>query len=348
MKMFFRAGAWGGMAAMLAGWSAVYGQGQPAPEPEVKGPRIQFLETSHDFGTVQPTDKLTYDFMVTNLGNAVLEITDVTSSCGCTTIGAWDRTVPARGTGKIPVRLDPTALWGATTKSIAVSCNDPTHRGETLQIHVNVLRDVEVAPQTAHFIQVEGEMTNQTRTVRILNNLAEPLTLQPPESTNPNFVPELRTVKEGKEYQLIITCLGKVAERAQGTITIPTSSRKAGVLNVSAYVMRQPAIAVTPASVSLPANLNEASPDSFVLLRNYSVSPLQVSDATVNAAGVTVQTVVADPGKFFNFRIMFPPKFRVPAGESLELTFKTSHPRYPVVRVPIVEQAAAPPAALSK
>jgi hypothetical protein len=346
MKMSLRISALAALAALFAGWPGVFGQ-TPA-ETKVDGPRIKFLETSYDFGRIQPTEKLTHDFIVTNLGNAVLRITDVTSSCGCTTLGAWDREVPPKGTGRIPVNFDPAALWGSTIKTVTVSCNDPTHPGDSLQIKATVWRDVEVEPQTTHFVQVEGEMTNQTRTVRILNNLDDPLTLEPPQSTNPNFVPELTTVKAGREFALKITCLGQLTDKPQGTITIPTSSRKMSVLNVSAYVMRQPALVVTPAQIQVPHGLADAKLEAVVLVRNHSRTPLKITEARVNADDVTVQTVVADPGKFFNFRIIFPPRFHVPAGESLVLSFKTSHPNYPLVRVPIIDVPSPAPAARQK
>jgi hypothetical protein len=342
MKMFFRKGAVLLTAAHLAGSLLLFGQSQTATR--VDGPRIKFLETTFDFGRVQPTDKLTHDFIVTNLGNAVLEITDVTSSCGCTTVGAWDRKVPPGGTGKIPVNLNPLALRGATAKHVAVFCNDPAHSGDSLQVQATVWREVDVEPQTTHFVQVEGEATNETKTVRIVNNLEDPITLEPPQSTNPNFVPELRTVKPGKEFELKITCRWQATNMPQGLITMQTSSPKVNILNVSAYALLQPALVVTPAEIQVPDGVAGAKSGAIVLARNNSSTLMKITDPVVNADGVTVQAVDANPGKFFNIRITFPPEFQVPAGRPLELTFKTTHPKYPLVRVPIV-QAAAPASA---
>src|SRR5437763_13104126 len=71
------------------------------------GPRIQFSETTYDFGKVNPTDTLRHIFMATNLGNAVLKITDVHTGCGCTTDDEWDNKILQGQDGKIPIQFTP-------------------------------------------------------------------------------------------------------------------------------------------------------------------------------------------------------------------------------------------------
>src|SRR5438552_2866579 len=70
-------------------------------------PRIQFAETSFNFEKVQSTDKPQHDFIFTNTGTAMLEISDVRPACGCTTPGNWDRRVPPGKTGRIPLAFNP-------------------------------------------------------------------------------------------------------------------------------------------------------------------------------------------------------------------------------------------------
>src|ERR1041384_3789667 len=47
------------------------------------GPQIQFEETKHDFGSVDP-QKLNHTFKFKNAGTATLEIKNVQPGCGCT------------------------------------------------------------------------------------------------------------------------------------------------------------------------------------------------------------------------------------------------------------------------
>src|SRR5216117_1850335 len=75
-------------------------------------PHIQFSETSFNFDKVQPTDKPQHDFVFTNTGAGVLEITDVRPHCGCTTAGTWDRQIQPGKTGKIPLAFNPSNFSG--------------------------------------------------------------------------------------------------------------------------------------------------------------------------------------------------------------------------------------------
>src|SRR5262249_12055630 len=158
-------------------------------------PRFAFSETLHDFGQVQPTEKLHHDFLITNIGAAVLVIGDVTSSCACTTVGPWDRQIAPGKVGKIPLTLNPAAFPGTVTKSVAVFCNDSAHGPEFISMRATVWRPYSLveSPQP-HFMPVEGEENRETKVVRIINNLEEPVTLEQPEVRNPNFQAKLRTV----------------------------------------------------------------------------------------------------------------------------------------------------------
>jgi hypothetical protein len=57
----------------------------------------------------------------------------------------------------------------------------------------------------------EGEETNETKVVRIINHLDGPLTLSPPQCANPAFKLELKTVQPGKEFALHVSYAGPVS-----------------------------------------------------------------------------------------------------------------------------------------
>src|SRR2546426_46369 len=128
--------------AQLACVPALLGQPAPAPTPLATlpsgGPRIRFSETNFNFGKVKTSDNLRHDFIVTNAGNAVLEITAVRPGCGCTMAGTWDHQVQPGKTGKIPIQFNPANLNGPVTKAITVTCNDPTQTNHTLQFTATV------------------------------------------------------------------------------------------------------------------------------------------------------------------------------------------------------------------
>jgi hypothetical protein len=309
---------------------------------KASGPHIEFSETVFGFGKVKPTDTLKHEFIVTNTGNALLEITAVQPGCGCTTAGAWDKEVAPGKTGKIPIQFNPANFSGPVTKYVTVTCNDPTRASHTLQVQATIWRPIDLQPQYVHFLSVEGEATNETKTIRIVNNEEEPVTLEAPQSSSPVFKTELKTVRPGKEFELQVSYTGPVSNASmQGIISIKTSATNMPALSASAFAMPQPAVAVTPQYIQLPAGPFSPEYKYTAIVRNNSSTPLKLSDASVNAEGVKVQVQDMEPGKSFQLNLSFTADFKPQSGQPMELTVKTSHPKYPILKVSI-NQAGSP------
>ena len=347
MKRLFKTGGFIFVVTLIA-LSAAFGQAAVSPAPlaalAADGPRIQFGGVEFDFGKVKPTDALRHEFIFTNTGNAALEITGVRPACGCTTAGDWDRLVQPGQTGKIPIQFNPGSFNGTVTKLITVTCNDALQNVHSLHVRATVWRPIDVQPLYAYFTVIEGESTNETKTVRITSNMDEPLTLEPPQSSSPGFRAELKAVRPGKEFALNVTYEGTVSNAArQGHITLKTSSTNMPTISLTTYAMSQPALMTIPQRVQLPAGTPAVNHRATVIVRNNGSKPVELSDAQVNAEGVTVQTQETQKGKAFNLSLSFPPEFQVSAGKAVELTVKTTHRNYPVLRVPIVSAASLTP-----
>ena len=209
-------------------------------------PHIQFSSTSFNFDKVQPTDQPQHDFIFTNTGPGVLEITDVRPHCGCTTAGAWDRQIQPGKTGKIPLAFNPSSFSGPISKGATVVCNDPAQPSIALQFQANVWRPIELQPQHLYFLQ--NHLTNETKVVRIVSNLEKDVIIEPPLSSSPSFQTELKTVRPGKEYELRVTSSGDFTNASrQAEITMKTSHLQHPMLNVPITVIA-PVTAGTSAS----------------------------------------------------------------------------------------------------
>ena len=327
------------MSGSFPAWGQPLLTPAPAAVGNADGPRIKFSEKAFDFGKIQSSSPVRHDFIVTNTGNAPLEITEVRPSCpGCTIALPWDHVIKPGKTGKIPIQFNPSNFSGPVSKSVMITCNDPLESGHTLQFSANVWRPVEVQPAYVYFMPVEGEETNETKVVRIINHLDAPLTLDPPQCSNPAFKMEIKPVAAGKEFELRVHYAGSASNAAgQSVISIKTSSADLPVINVTVHAMPQPALVVMPTRILLPAGPLSAGHRHSQMIRNNSSAPIKVTEAAVNAEGVTVQITEPQPGKQFMLSVNFPPNFQVPAGRLLELTFHTSSPKRPIIKVPIVQ-----------
>ena len=104
------------VALLAAGIGVGYGWLQAAPS---ESPRIAIVPSEFDFGEIGPRLAVSHVFTVTNVGGALLDISGVSTSCGCTTaaIGAT-QLQPGESTA-LTVTFDPQAQVGPRAASCA-------------------------------------------------------------------------------------------------------------------------------------------------------------------------------------------------------------------------------------
>ena len=301
------------------------------------GARIQFDEMIHDFGRILSGSVVRHDFIFTNTGDTVLNISNVATSCGCTTSGQWSRNVEPGQTGTIPIQFN-SGHWGGTIiKTITVSCNDPKQASVGPQIRGNIWKPVEVSPETAVLNANTETAAGAKVSVRIINHEETTLSVWSPECANRVFTTELRTNQPGRDYELLIGIQPPAPTgNSQGLITLKTSSTNLPVLNVNALLLLQPAVLAMPAQLTLQPAPLPASQTLGVSIMNNGTNTLTLSDAQVNAKDVTVAIKETAPGRRYTVMLTFPKDFEIPSDKSTELTIKSSHPQFPSIKVPTV------------
>ena len=301
------------------------------------GPRIQFATPVHDFGQIKGGEVVKYTYVFTNAGQQLLEVTAVQASCGCTTAGDWSRQVEPGQTGRIPIEFNSGSFNGQVAKSITVTCNDPTQPTVALQLKATIWRPIDVTPQFA-VLNLTSESPSNATTVRIVSNEESPLTVSAPESSNPAFAAELKTNQPGKEFELVVKTVPPLpAGNFQGQITLRTSSTNLPVINVTALANVLQTVMVAPSQITLPAAPLANPMPSNVVIRNNGTNALVLTEPTVNAKGVDVQLTEPQPGRYFTLTVTFPKGFEIIQGEKIELSVKSNHPQFPVIKVPILQ-----------
>jgi copper(I)-binding protein len=327
----------------------------PAPAPAVApaanaaGPKIQFASTLYDFGRVRAGDPVKHTYVFTNTGCATLILTNVQPQCGCTTAGEWSKQVEPGKTGSIPIQFNTASYSTPVFKQITVICNDKSQQAVFLQLKGVVYKPLDVIPTMA-FLNLPPDADGGSVTVTITNHTDEPLVLWGAASNNKLFTAELKTNTPGKAYQLVVSAvppLGSPVMQAQ--ISVKTSWTNQPLLNVPVYANMQPVLSVIPSIISLPPSPLATAQTSSVTIQNHSASPLSLTNAAVNAPGVEVHIQEMQPGRMFTALATFPEGFELQPGQQVELKMESSNPKYPVVKVPIIQRPRlAMPARLAK
>lgn len=313
----------------------------PAPAAEASaasGPRIQFATPVHDFGKVKAGDPVKYTYIFTNIGDQVLEVKGVQPSCGCTTAGEWSREVKPGATGNIPVQFNSGNFNGQVFKTITVTSNDKKTPAVVLQLKGEVWKPLEFVPPYT-IINIPPDASNVTAVVRVINNMEQPLSISGAECTVKSFSAEVKETKPGKEFQVTISAVAPFNPGSvQGKVILTTSSAESPKLEVPFWANVQPPVQVVPPQVMLPqAPLQQKTTPSVQIMNNSTNTHFAITEPAVNAPGVEVEIKEMIPGKSFTALLTFPQGFSAPPGQQLLFTAKTSNPRYPEIRVPILQ-----------
>jgi hypothetical protein len=105
----------------------------------------------------------------------------------------------------------------------------------------------------------------------------------------------------------------------------------------------QPAITLMPGQITLPPGPLSTSITNTLQVQNFGTNKLELSDLSVSAKGVEVGVKELNPGKVFTVTVIFPKDFEITSEIPVELSMKSTHPKYPVIRAPVT-QAPRPPA----
>ncbi len=98
---------------------------------------FKFEESTHDFGEIEQGDVVKHTFQFTNSGDAPLLISDIKTTCGCTTPNYTREPVAPGETGQIDVQFNSAGKAGVQNKVITIYANTQNQR-ETVSITTSV------------------------------------------------------------------------------------------------------------------------------------------------------------------------------------------------------------------
>jgi len=320
----------------------------PVADTNASSAKIQFQVTTFDFGKLSSGQAARHDFIFTNVGSSVLEITAVRPSCGCTTAGEWSKTVDPGKTGTIPLQFNSAGFSGTVVKTATVTCNDPATPSLTLQLTGNVWKEIDAVPQFAVLNGTSESVADAKASIKIVNNGELPMTITGMEINNPMFVADLKTNQPGKEFEVSVKVVPPLnPNMTHGVITLKTTSTNVPQVQVTAMLMLQPVISVVPAQVTMPAAPVANAFTYTVAIRNSGTNMVKLSEPTINDSRIGVAVKETEAGKAFTVEVSIPQGFEAKAGQNTEVVIKSSHPQYPELKIPILQTTPSPVPAVS-
>jgi hypothetical protein len=118
-------------------------QQTPAPQPAPEGaalPRLDLPSSSHDFGTTPKHPDVAHVFAVQNTGTTDLMISNLVTSCGCTTAELSSSIIPPGQRADLTVTFDPDfhVTQGPVVRLVWFATNDPTQPWAEVRVMADV------------------------------------------------------------------------------------------------------------------------------------------------------------------------------------------------------------------
>jgi len=139
-------------------------------------------------------------FKFTNSGAYPVEITNVKTSCGCTT-AKLAKTVYSPGeSGSIEATFNIGNRKGSHSKRITLSTDDPQKGRYNLILKVDIPRLLEIKPRMLYWRKDE-KLKPKTLTINVTRE--QPITITDVVNKNPAFSVELKEIEAGRRYEVI-------------------------------------------------------------------------------------------------------------------------------------------------
>lgn len=293
-----------------------------------QAPVIHFDAFHRDLGRITPDRKVTATYEVTNAGNAVLSITQVRPSCGCTAtvLGKWS-IAPGEST-QLVATFNPQGYRGQVRKSIEVFCNDPKTPTVTLSFEANVVQDI--MPSVDALYLTAARTRPAQAVVRYSPGDGQPVKITEARAPGAPFL-AFTWHQDGQDSVLNVTLDGQKVPKGQfrgiESATVRFTNPRMPELPLDIQWELQPAIVATP-SVLVFEGKAGTDQHLHLVLKQADGKPFRVTGESCSLSQVRVMGLMQAPAPQQTLDVVLPAS--VKAGRYSEtLALETTDPDQP-------------------
>ncbi len=319
---------------------------KPAAPATATAAVIAFQSLSIDLGTVTKGEVAKKRISFTNTGKSPLTLTNIKAGCGCTTIEGWQQTVPPGQTGSFEIKLETAQFSGMVSKTVDVESN-ASNGVIRLTLAANIWSPVSVNPPTISFGPMVKGRKIEPRVVEIVVTDPEPLKIAGVTSSNPYFKTEMKVLEEGRRYQVSVS-VPEMGDRPQSVeITLQLGHPKLKELKLQASISPVDPLVVQPQQLNISAAALKMGTSATVFCYDPAVAALEVTDLVYEGIGTVGLTFESQGSNQWGRVVLtFPADFSWSEDKrAASVSFRTNHPNYPKITLPV--QFVGPPPAAS-
>jgi len=238
-------------------------------EPQRTGPKLTFENTVHDFGEIGPGTKNTCEFKFKNTGDALLKITKIQSTCGCTVPKLAKKEYAPGESGAINVVYNAARAGGKVGKTLYVSSNDKEDPRIAVHIKGTIVTKVRYSPTRLRLL-LKGE-NGQAGPITLTSADNRPFSIKSVTATG-NWITVAFDPSEEKTSFVLKpqVDVGKLEKHMNGSVRIGLSHPKCRSISIPYNVLSR--FEVKPRSIMV----GDAKPEEPIIrkgiwvLNNYN------------------------------------------------------------------------------
>lgn len=160
---------------------------------------LKFDQSTVELKAKPSDEQLEAQFTFKNTGASEVEITDLDISCSCLSASPDQKTYAPGASGKLDVTFKLGSFTGYQKKALTVVTGEKRTR---LEVGVQIPNVITITPDIAEW-QV-GEAPTP-KSFKIVVDHPDPIKITEVVCKRDEFTHELKTIKEGREYEIILT-----------------------------------------------------------------------------------------------------------------------------------------------
>ena len=319
------------LGALLAASGVLDAQGDPQ-----SGPRLQLGQREWDFGQIWTGDPCRIEIKMKNVGDALLKILDIRSSCGCTAAEPGKRELAPGESDTMTVTYDTNKTAKAVKHTVTIMTNDPIEPQITFELHGEVWNVFDAQPYPALSFGRVRPTSRRSKSIELTSNLKEKVhpKLRPVDPQVPLEI-KLEPIEPGLKYRLSARLKPPLTlgdHRVKAVIETGVERLPIMSVNVSARAMDR--VSLWPEHLRVVPS--QKRPGTRTLRINYvEEQPIEVTEILCDLPSIAVQKLPRRPPSAYSefaaipLRIHVPPFNEFPeAGVTLEIHTNDPDPKY--------------------
>lgn len=304
---------------------------QEGDQAAIKGPRIACDEPIYDFGSADNSTSIDHTFVIENIGDTTLEITNIRAACGCTVANVSTRSIPPGGTSELTANLNLRGRNGRQSKGITISSNDPENPSFVVTLVGNATSAISLSTERIMFGQLNaGQETSTPLEIRTADNVTMNITgietgheaISVEEETGADGVKRLQVSLKGPAQPGPFT----------SNIKVMTDNPNRPVIDIPVFASIQGQIMFAPQEIALPAPAGDAALTRYVVLRPGAAGAFEITNVELPAPAMTHQIL---PFGSQGYRIQIDNIVPDAALNDTVIRISTSAASNPVIEIPL-------------